>query len=279
MASLSPSQKLLRRHSPWRLAFKIGGAVLLGLVAVAIRMWMIEGVRLPDRALVPDYPAGKWMWVCKADRCIDQIQASTPVLFQTTAGQRLMRIVVGGPGEKVTGDMNGKISAPGFQRKIRDDSWFFDKISLQVPKRGDSLVFSKLNPAELDLALRLYREQKPKHKLRVEASLWIDNRLVPLEKAAIAQIHGIPVKSKEIGSMSWQELKLIEMQVLRNEHGSSQVEIRRTVSRKSKPVLGFKVKEDCYFALCLRAKDCVDSRELGYIPRNRILGVALTSKP
>lgn len=271
----SPSAKLLRAHSRWRLAWKIGGIVLFGVLAFAVRFWVVEGVQIPDRSMLPKLRQGAWVWVCKTQRCIDGTEAGSGILLETHTGLRLLRVVAAGPGAILQGDPNGKITTKGFQHRLRGNPWFLSKENIRIPHQGDSLVFAKLNPAEMDLALRLYRTQKPKSKLQLKASLWIDGREVPIEKASIAQLHGIPVKPAELGSLSWQELQLVEMQVLRQEHGSSKVEIRRKVFQNEKPLLGFKVKEDCFFAVCLSGNDCVDSRDIGYVPRNMILGKVL----
>lgn len=273
--AISPSQKLLREHSRWRLAWKIGGILLFGLVAVSVRIWIIEGLQIPDRSLSPRFAQGTWVWVCKTKGCIESVKDSTPILLKTNTDQRLLRVVAAGPGSILRGEPNGKIASKNFQHRLRGNPWFLEKTQVRVPKKGDSLVFAKLNPAELDLALRLYRQQKPSHKLTMRATLWIDGRLTPIEKVSVALLHGIPIKPSEVGSLSWQELEIVQMQILRQEHGSSKVEIRREVLRKDKPLLGFKVKEDCFFAVCLSGNDCVDSRDLGFIPRNRILGRAI----
>lgn len=278
MSQASPSHKLLREHSRWRLAWKVGGIALFGLVAFMVRLWIVEGIRIPDRSLHPRIPQGSWIWACKTGTCVASVETNSVVLLETHIGQRLVRVVAAGPGALLNGEANGRISSPGFQHRLRGNPWFLEKTHIRVPRKGDFLEFSKLNGAELDLALRLYRSQNPKHKLTMRGSLWIDGREVPVAKASIAQLYGIPVKPSEIASLSWQEIDLVEMQILRQEHGSSKVEIRREVLRKDSLLTGFKVWEDCFFTTCLSGSDCVDSRELGYIPRNQILGKIINAR-
>lgn len=271
----SPSQKLLRQHSRWRLAGKVGGIFLLVSIAIAIRIWVIEGVRIPDRSLAPRFSQGSWVWICKTQKCIESTKSDSPILLKTNSSQRILRVVAAGPGSILRGEPNGKISSKGNQYRLRGNPWFLEKSQIKVPRKGDSLIFSQLNPPEFDLALRLFRLQNPKKKLSIRPTLWIDGNEHPIEKTSIAQLHGIPVKPSEVGSLSWQELELVQMQILRQEHGSSKVEIRREVILKGKPLLAIHVKENCFFAICLSVSDCVDSRDLGYIPQSRIIGHAL----
>ncbi|HSQ40970.1 MAG TPA: hypothetical protein VLM37_01680, partial [Fibrobacteraceae bacterium] len=50
--------------------------------------------------------------------------------------------------------------------------------------------------------------------------------------------------------------------------------IRREVWRSGKRIDGIHVQEDCYFLLCLKGRECLDSRESGFVPRRWISGIA-----
>jgi hypothetical protein len=272
MAKPRPSQALMRQHSTWRLGVKIAGFVTFLLLALALRIWVVEGVKVPDRSISPDFKPGAWVWICKLPWCIEEAHPGAPVLLGTRAGDRILRILAGTPGTSIQGETNGKITGPGFKRRLSEESWFLENATIRIPKKGDSLVFSKLGTAEFDLAMKLYQQVHPKKPVKIRASLWIDNREAPLEKAVSAQINNIPVKIRELGNLNWQEIRLVEMQVLRNEHGSSKVEVRREAWKDSTRVEGIRIHENLYFVVCLKARDCVDSRELGFIPQSRMLG-------
>ena len=271
----TPSQVLLRQHSRLRLYAKLGGLLLFLFSALAMRQWIVEGVRLSDNALTPQYRNGSWVWVCKLRSCVDHASPGTPLLFTTSKGQRLLRAKAAGPGATLVGDTSGRVTAPGFHRQLRGDSWFFENSKIRIPKRNDSLVFSTLQGAEFDLAMRLFQQQRRSQGLKpiqLVASLWIDGHESSLDKAAITQIHNIPINTRDLPNYGWQEIRLIEMQILRNELGSSQVEIRRDIWNGTKQVKGFRVLEDCYFLLCFKGRDCADSREFGYVSRSQISG-------
>jgi len=271
------SAQLLRRHSVWRLSIKILGVFLFLIAGWSLRHWAVEGVRIPDNALHPAYKSGAWVWVCKLPICLDKAQAGDLLLLETPTGERIIRQIAAIPGEDLTGEQNGRIEGKTFKRILREDSWFIEKATLHAPRKGDTLRFATLAPAQFDLSLRLLREQNPNIKYRVVPSLWLDSGKAPLEKAQAAEIHGIPIRLKELGSMSWQELQLVQMQILRSELGTTQATIRREVWQDTTRLDAFTVQQDCFFALCLRGRDCVDSRELGYIPRNRALGVQFSA--
>jgi|GEM_PF-4010441 len=271
----TPSQILLRQHSRWRLFAKLAGLFLIVVCAISIRQLVIEGVRISDNALAPVYRNNSWVWVCKLNSCIDHAPAGSPLLFKTVKGQRLLRLKVAGPGTTLHGDTTGRVQAPGFQRILHNDSWFFEPTDIHVPKHGDSLNFAELKSADFDLAVRLYQQQLRNQNalpIHLIAHLFIDGRETTLDKAAITQIHNLPINVRDLPNYSWQEIRLIEMQILRNELGSLNVDIKRDVWQDKKLVKGFRVLEDCFFVLCLKGRDCVDSREIGYVSRSQISG-------
>ena len=268
----SPSQKLLRRHSSWRLLAKIVFLLAFVLVALAARIWVIEGVRIPDQSMAPQWKQGSWAWICKLQSCIDRATDGTPVLVKTPTGNRLLRVIAAGPGETLQGSPGGEIRSPDFHYMLREDPWFLDTAYIRVPKARDSITFATLNGAEMDLYMRLLKQQNPGKTLRVKASLWIDGHPSDLEKAKVAQIHGLSVKPSELGNFTWQELLLVQIQVLRMEHGASKVELMREPWLDSTQVKGLRIHENAFFAVCLRGRSCVDSRELGFIPRSRVMG-------
>lgn len=274
----TPSQKLLRHHSPWRLATKLLAVAILVGLAYTVRYKVIEGTRVPDNGLAPDLRMSSWVWICKMQRCLDHAAPGTATVFEANPGDFLIRELAAGPGAILQGQTDGSVTAPGFKRHLAEDSWFLDFAMIHVPRKGDSLVFANLAPAEFDLAMRLFRQQEPSAHIQVRPSLWIDGRQVPIERASGSSIHGIPVKLKDLGLYSWQELKLIEMQILRSEYGSSHVHIQREVLRDTTRINGFRTQNDCFFLLCTKGRDCVDSRELGFITRPHIRGVQFNRK-
>ena len=79
---------------------------------------------------------------------------------------------------------------------------------------------------------------------------------------------------KELDVLPWQDRRLIEMQIRQAEPGNAPIKIKRQffVAGDSVPMDTFVVASDNYYLACEQGNHCVDSRELGFFTKERILG-------
>jgi len=141
-----------------------------------------------------------------------------------------------------------------------------------VPRQGDTIILSALNDVEEDYILRLMNEQGL--PLTIKSTLWQGNREISIERIGSTKLGHRLVSLKELDVLPWQDRRLIEMQIRQAEPGNSPIKIKRQffIDGDSIPLDTFVVASDNYYLACEKGNHCVDSRELGFFTKERILG-------
>ena len=106
------------------------------------------------------------------------------------------------------------------------------------------------------------------------STLWQGNREISIERIGSTKLGHRLVSLKELDVLPWQDRRLIEMQIRQAEPGNAPIKIKRQffVEGDSVPMDTFIVASDNYYLACEQGNHCVDSRELGFFTKERILG-------
>ncbi len=265
-------KKLLWNSSRKKILFLISFLVFGFILAALIRFYALEPYSIQDASMYPEFTEGKRFWVCKLPVCTGNIARDDFVLAQKTNGIPTLRKVLGLPGDTVKFHNDAEVSVDSFSFRWEHENAFIAPREIYIPRQGDTLRFAELNDVEFDYASKLYQMQNPEKKMETEATLFQGEKEIPLEKVGNVSIAGRPVSAREIQGLPWQELYLIELGLQKMEPGSKRFQIKRRILSDSSEVSSFVVKDDTFFLICRKGNYCLDSRELGYFPKNQIFG-------
>ena len=110
--------------------------------------------------------------------------------------------------------------------------------------------------------------------ITIKSTLWQGNREISIERIGSTKLGHRLVSLKELDVLPWQDRRLIEMQIRQAEPGNAPIKIKRQffIEGDSVPIDTFIVASDNYYLACEQGNHCVDSRELGFFTKERILG-------
>ncbi|MDR1759829.1 MAG: signal peptidase I [Fibrobacter sp.] len=242
------------------------------ILALLVRFYVLEPYSIQDASMHPEFAEGKRFWVCKLPACTGNITRGDFVLAQKTNGTLTLRKVLGLPGDTVKFHNDNEVSVNSFSFHWEHENAFIAPRTVYIPRQGDTLRFADLSDVEFDYASRLYQMQNPGEKIKIEVTLYQGEKEIALEKVGNISIAGRPVSAREVQGLPWQELHFIELGLQKMEPGSRRFQIKRKIVSDSSEVSLFAVKEDTFFLICRKGNYCLDSRELGYFPKNKILG-------
>ncbi|MBO7414763.1 MAG: peptidase [Fibrobacter sp.] len=265
-------RRLQWRTSKSRLFFAVFIMLLAFTGALAIRYYAIEPILLRDTAMQPLIKKGSLVWVCRLPQCIDKASFGDIVWARQTNDETLVRKIIGYPGDTIEISDKGRIKTKRKRFMWRGEDSFIETRKFYVPRQGDTIILSALNDVEEDYILRLMNEQGL--PLTIKSTLWQGNREIPIERIGSTKLGHRLVSLKELDVLPWQDRRLIEMQIRQAEPGNSPIKIKRQffVEGDSVPLDTFVVASDNYYLACEKGNHCVDSRELGFFTKERILG-------
>ena len=267
-------RSLQRRHSRAHVFFLVFILGVVLAVMIGVRHYIMEPVRMQDNSLYPKYRKNSILWMCKIPSCTENVVDGDFVWGVMRNQDNMVRRVLGVPGDSITITNNGKVYTPHRNFKWNGEDAFIETRSIYVPRKGDTLVFDKLNDVEQDYLISLMHEQN--EKIYIKSSLWQGNREMPLERVGSTKLGNRLVSLQEIDYMPWQDRFLVELQIFLAEPGNTPIRIKRELynAKDSSKISFYVVPEDCYYLVCEKSNHCADSREIGYFTKNRILGRA-----
>jgi len=142
-----------------------------------------------------------------------------------------------------------------------------------VPQKGDSIHLDKLNPMQMDYAIRILRRQYSHNDIQVQPSIRLDSVRVPETFLHQTQIRGIPIRSQDIGTLDANDLRFLEEQLRLQNPGTLHAKIERKIKVNGKPLNAFRVQEDYFHLLCAQNTQCPPNQSIGLVPRSAIHSV------
>ena len=265
-------RRLQWRTSKSRLFFAVFIMLVAFTGALAIRYYAIEPILLHDTAMQPRIKKGSLVWVCRLPQCIDKASFGDIVWARQPNDETLVRKIIGKPGDTIEISDKGRIKTKRKRFMWRGEDSFIETRRFYVPRQGDTIILSSLNDVEEDYILRLMNEQGVPYTIK--STLWQGNREIPIERIGSTKLGHRLVSLKELDVLPWQDRRLIEMQIRQAEPGNAPIKIKRQffVAGDSVPMDTFVVASDNYYLACEQGNHCVDSRELGFFTKERILG-------
>lgn len=273
MASLKRSLKILqRKNSKSHVFFLVFILIIFFLAAITVRYYIFEPLQMENASMSPRHKENSFLWMCKLPQCIEKIKLNETVWAKLRSHENLVRKVIAMPGDSLFISDNGRVKSGKLRFKWKGESAFIESRSLYIPKKGDTLHFSKLNDIEQDNAITLLFEQGA--DFYVTTTLWQGDRELHIDRVGATKLGNRQVSLQEINVLPWQDRRLIEMQIRQAEPGNAAITLRRELHNASDSSLieNIVVEEDCYYLACERGHHCVDSRESGYFTKSRLLG-------
>lgn len=265
-------RRLQWRTSKSRLFFAVFIMLVAFTGALAIRYYAVEPILLQDTAMQPRIKKGSLIWVCRLPQCIDKATFGEIVWARQPNNETLVRKIIGYPGDTIEISDKGRIKTRQKRFMWRGEDSFIETRKFYVPKQGDTILLSTLNDVEEDYILRLMNEQGL--PLTIKSTLWQGNREISIDRIGSTKLGHRLVSLKELDVLPWQDRRLIEMQIRQAEPGNAPIKIKRQffIAGDSVPMDTFIVTSDNYYLACEQGNHCVDSRELGFFTKERILG-------
>lgn len=273
MASLKHIvSNLQQRNSKSHVAFLVFLLLFIFGLAIATRYYVLEPLKIVDSSMYPRHKESSILWMCKLPQCIDKIKSNESVWAKLRNQETLVRKVIAMPGDSLSISDNGKVQTKDLHFKWTDENAFIQSRTIYIPQKGDTLYLDSLNDIEEDYALSLLQEQG--EKIFIKTTLWQGSHELSLERVGATKLGNRQVSLQEINLLPWQDRYLIELQIRQSEPGNHPIKLRRQFFREadSTQITQFTIQEDCYYVACERGAHCVDSRETGYITKNRLLG-------
>ena len=243
-------KKALRKSSPVRAWSILFFCVLIILFAVFLRFFVLS---------VWDFDSER-IYVCELAVCINDSQEGDLLLTRAGNGNPVLLWQVGKSGDSI------EVATP------------FDTVGLKIPSPGDTIIFETLSPMLWDASFALYKELNPEKKTKTEISLWSKDSEVPFAYVGRASISGRPVSEREVAFLSWQELRLLELQLQRIFPAVDSIHFKRKLFADSLEVENFAVEEELFYLSCEKQgyhRACYDSREKGFFRKNALLGITI----
>ena len=266
------AKRLQRLNSKSHLLF-LSFILLLGfIVAVALRYYALEPLRIMDTTMYPRHGEKEILWVCKLPQCINNVKANETVWAKQRNGETTIRRILGMPGDSIYISDQGRVRTSQLKFRWPGEDAFIESRKFYVPKKGDTLSFDELGDIEQDYIIGLLEEQGV--DFYIQTSLWLGDRELSLEHVGTTKIGTRQVSLKEIDLLPWQDRFLIEKQLEQNEPGNAKAKIQRKLYNRADSSLISKIPitYNCYYLVCQKSSHCADSRELGYYTQKRIIG-------
>jgi len=204
---------------------------------------------------------GKRIFVCELEFCKEKAKKGNLLLVKTSSGNSILLRQIGKSGDEI------KLLTP------------FDSISLNIPKKGDTIIFETLNPMLWDEAYSLYKEQFPEKRIKTNISLNSREKEIPFAYVGMASISGRPASEKEVPFLPWQELRLLELQLQKIFPAIDSIHfIRKPYADSLEEIKDFIVEEELFYLSCEKPDQprlCYDSREKGFFRKSEIRGRAV----
>jgi hypothetical protein len=242
--------KILRKSSPSRAWGILVFCVFCIAVAIFFRFFVLS---------VWDFE-GKRIFVCELAICKENSKAGDLLLAKTGNGSYVLLWEIGKSGDAI------EVPTP------------FDTISLNIPKKGDTIIFETLNPMLWDASFSLYRESEPEKTIIKEISLWSSKNEMPFAYVGRASISGRPVSEKEVVFLPWQELRLLELQLQKIFPAIDSIHFKRKLLADSVEIKSFAVEDELFYLSCetkYQSKQCYDSREKIFFRKSDIKGISI----
>lgn len=241
-------------------------------VAMGARYYIFEPLQICDSSMYPRHQDRELLWMCKLPQCIDRVSSNETVWAKLRNGETLVRKVVALPGERLEVSDKGVVKTPRLGFRWTDETAFIQSRQVHIPKKGDTLRITQMNDIEEDFFMNLLIEQGEEFFIRT--SLWQGDREIGIERLGATKLGNRQVSLQEVNLLPWQDRFLLEQQVFHSETGDTPIQMRREFLRKSDSsrIEYLVVNEDCYFLGCEKGAFCLDSREVGYFTKSRLLG-------
>ena len=267
-------KRLLYKSSRIHLFILFSALILALPLAFFVRQFVLFPVWLEDIALAKDLDR-KFYFVCTLPFCKTDLKAGDFILFEYQ-GTSSVRKIIAVPGDSLkvqdthvlSVNKTNKIDLSNENILIADREW-------RIPEKADTLFLDSLSDIEFDYALNILKQNKKNFFVR--ARPFTTDKELPSELAGKTKIGSRPVSLKEIPGLPWSELYLIAHQIHLISHTNKEVFFKREAfnTKDSSKIDFIVIQENLYYVLCSKTENCRDSRELGYISEEQIVGKLL----
>lgn len=272
MSSLKHKLKTLHRRHSKRHVLLLFLVLLMFLGASGVaRYYAFVPLRLMDASMAPGFKERSVIWMCKLPHCLTSFKEGDVVWASLRGNEKMIRKVLAQPGDTIQINDNGLVTTPRKKTKWKGEDAFIQSRSFYVPKSGDTLDFHKLNDVEQDYAIGYLRDKG--EKITIKTTLWQGEHEINLDRVGATKIANRQVSLNEVDFLPWQDRFLIETQIRQSEPGNAPISLKREIFRDStQPIHKIEIQDDCYYLVCNKGSNCPDSRETGYVTKNKIEG-------
>lgn len=226
MSALDRKVKRLQRRNSQSHAFFLAIVLLIFVgLAVFIRLYVFEPVKLMDTSMAPQFKEKSITWMCKIPQCLARIKSQDIVWAKLNSNETQVRNILAMPGDSVEISDKGEVTAPHKSYLWSGEDAFIQSRKIYVPKVGDTLVFANLNDVEQDYIISYLREKG--ENILIKTTLWQGNREINLERVGSTKIANRQVSLNEIDYLPWQDRYLIEEQIRHSEPGNAPIKLKR----------------------------------------------------
>lgn len=228
MSALDRKVKRLQRRNSQSHAFFLAIVLLMFIgVAVIIRLYIFEPVKLMDASMAPKFKERSITWMCKIPQCLSNINSQDVVWAKLNSNESQVRNILAMPGDSIEISDKGKVTAPHKSFLWGGEDAFIQSRKIYVPKAGDTLRFEELNDVEQDYVISYLREKG--EIVLVKTTLWQGNREISLDRVGSTKIANRQVSLNEIDYLPWQDRYLIEEQIRHSEPGNAPIKLKRQI--------------------------------------------------
>jgi signal peptidase I len=275
----------------------MGSALIMALIAI---VYVIQAFKIPTPSMekslmvgdfllglkfvygAPLLPFALDMGISKRFPAIADPKPGDVVIFKYPGSEKkdYIKRCVAGPGsvveidgEQLTVDGKKLVKPPhGYYMRRGQLGPITHFAPLRIPKKGDVLHPSELPTREFLFCKNLIHQEQPRAKVRAVYQLYLDGTFANSEKFIVinpANGRQFEVSFSDISfeTDDWTELDRRFAEVKSRFEGRD-VEIRKLLYLKDKPVQEYTVRFDNYFMMGDNRDNSADSRFWGYLNRN-----------
>jgi signal peptidase I len=265
-------KRLLKRYSA-RAFFTLVLAVFLAFsLAWSIRTYIVSIVIIEDSTMSPLLPEGTFTLILKNATFGEPLTPGTNVLVNPSFNEYrpMIRTIMAGPGDSLQIARN-YYRNKDYSLRLRQDPWFSEPHKVYMPKKGDTLFWKELSPPAFDWARILIKQEYSEWQIDTDVSFWTNEKKIPSEILSTLSLHHKSLGLKQMEALSYQELDMLSAQ-LKKRFPGQKVYYKRELSYDSATLAPYAVQKDYFFVLARKPDNSIDSRLLGWIARENIIG-------
>lgn len=260
-----------------RIFLALFGIALLVTGAFWVRVRLVTPWRLADAQLNAPWNQGSIVLIKNFNFSQDLPYEGNVVSIRDFQGNKFLRRFAGTSGDTLHFNGKNKLSNGSWKHEWKEEPWMVEPAMLVLPGAGDTLRLDFLSHMELEMLVNHLRALGW-DSLSSKTHLEVAGRPLPENRLIEANLYGRPLNHRILQDLSWQELRMVEMQLQGREHYIRRVRARRIVEHKGQPLEFVVLPENTFFAVC-DADRCRDSRQMGYLPLSNLIGIPLYPRP